>query len=106
MIRINGTLDGRDGALELDGSEMIFYKKSPLIRSFFGAIGVSLSKGKEFARFPISDIASYDLNEGTFKNVLHITLSSGTQFNFKAGSDLKTSILPALQAGDHVSEGI
>ena len=98
MIRINGTLDGRDGALEWDGNEIVFFKKSPLARAFFGAIGSSLATGKECARFSISDVASYNLDEGIFKSTLQITLSDGTQFSFKAGSDLKTHILPALQA--------
>lgn len=99
MIRIDGTLDGRDGALEIDGSEIILYKKSVLVRSLFGALGASIAKGKEYARFPISNIASYDLEEGVFKKTLHITLSDGTQFDFKAGSDLKNYVIPALQNG-------
>ena len=61
MIRINGTLDGRDGALEWDGSEIAFFKKSPLVRAFFGALGTSIATGKECARFSISDVASYSL---------------------------------------------
>lgn len=81
----------------MDGSEVILYKKSPLVRALFGALGVSIAKGKESARFPISDIASYDLEKGTFKNTLHITLSDGTQYDFKAGSDLENCIIPALQ---------
>ena len=66
MIRINGTLDGRDGALEWDGSEIAFFKKSPLVRAFFGALGTSIATGKECARFSISDVASYSLYEGAY----------------------------------------
>ena len=98
MIRINGTLDGRDGTLEWGGSEIAFFKKSPLVRAFFGALGTSIATGKECARFSISDVASYSLYEGAFKSTLQITLSDGTQFEFRAGSDLETYIIPALQA--------
>lgn len=94
----NGTLDGRDGALEWDGSEIAFFKKSPLVRAFFGALGTSIATGKECARFSISDVASYSLYEGAFKSTLQITLSDGTQLEFRAGSDLETCIIPAPQA--------
>ena len=105
MIWINGTLDGRDGTLEWDGSEIAFFKKSPLVRAFFGALGTSIATGKECSRFSISDVASYSLYEGAFKSTLQITLSDGTQFEFRAGSDLETYIIPALQASS-ASDGV
>ena len=87
-----------DGALEINGREFIFYKKSAITRALFGAIGTALASGKEALRFTVDKVQSYNLVEKTFSRQLTIQLQDGRFVTFTLKKDVEAEVMPLLKA--------
>ena len=93
----NSSFGACDGADEISGNELIFYKKSQFVRAFFGAVGVAIASGKEALRFSVGNIQSYAVTDKTFSRLLEIKLNDGNYVCFKLKSDVESEIMPLLE---------
>lgn len=85
-MRFNTTIAGRygnaDGAIEIDGKEIVVFRKSFFVRTFFGALGTALASGKEVGRFTRNEIEFYEIRERAFKSIVWIRFRDGEEFSF------------------------
>lgn len=88
---------GGDGAIEYVNGEIIVYLKSAMVGVLFGALGKSLSQGKEIMRFPLNTVANVTLQESTLSNYIHVDVNDGRFLSFKRSLSMPEEFLTALQ---------
>ena len=86
-----------DGAIEINGDEIVVFKKSAAIHYAFGAIGTALAQGKEVVRFSLGEIKAYNIIERLFGQELSITLRNGDSVVVGIKSDMWGSFLPLIK---------
>ena len=86
-----------DGAIEVNGKEVIVYKKSEAIRVAFGAIGSALAQGREILRFSIDEIKSYNVINGVIRDELCITLFNSESVTISLKTDIKNDFFPMVE---------
>ncbi len=93
----NSTIGRGDGAIEINGEEILIFKKSIATRLLFGAIGAALAHGKEAMRFTAADIQSYQIEKKTFTDRMTITLKDSGFVTFNLKNEIRETIMPILE---------